>query len=94
LQHGALPLYGDLDRIFACLRTRTGCRSLRDRAITLEQALGRTVSFEEVAQALAQGFSQALNLELIEGSLSEYELHLAEELYRTRYTADEWNCRL
>lgn len=94
LQHGALPLYGDLDRIFACLRSSAGCRSLRDRAITLEQALGRAVSFEEVAQALAQGFSQALNLDLVENTLSEYELRLAEQLYHTRYTTDEWNCRV
>ncbi len=94
LQHGALPLYGDLDRIFACLRIETRCRSLHDRAITLEQALGRVVSFEEVAQALVQGFSQALNLTLVESTLSEYELHLAEQLYRTRYTTDEWNCRV
>jgi lipoate-protein ligase A len=101
LQHGALPLYGDLDRIFACLRrdesaaaSRTECCSLRDRAITLEQALGRAVSFEEVAKALAQGFSQALNLKLVEGTLSAYEERLAEQLYHTRYTTDEWNCRI
>ncbi|MCS7259955.1 MAG: lipoate--protein ligase family protein [Anaerolineae bacterium] len=94
LQHGALPLYGDLDRIFACLRTQAGCRSLRERAITLEQALGRAVSFEEVVQALRQGFSQALNLELVEDTLNAYEQHLAEQLYHTRYTTPEWNCRV
>ncbi len=105
LQHGALPLYGDLDRIFLCLRVeqtdnvgsvnRSGSQpSLRDRAITLEQALGRSVSFEEVARALAQGFAQALNLHLVEGVLSEYELRLTEQLYRTRYTTNEWNCRV
>ncbi len=105
LQHGALPLYGDLDRIFDCLRVgqpdgeaptdhHSSRPSLRDRAITLEQALGRSVSFEEVAWALAQGFAQALNLNLVEGALSEHELHLADQLYRTRYITDEWNRRV
>jgi len=106
LQHGALPLTGDLGRIFECLRPpeavadnpapRSAHRRdyLLARACTLEQALGRTVSFEEAAEALAQGFASALNLRLDPGDLTDYEQALAARLRRQRYTADEWNRRL
>jgi lipoate-protein ligase A len=99
LQHGALPLTGDLDRIFSCLSVPDGPSggargSLRSHALTLEEALRRTVSFEEVADALAAGFAGALNLRLETGSLTDHESRLAGEFYRTRYTNDEWNCRI
>jgi len=108
LQHGALPLTGDLDRIFACLRTEgssptgvaesTGqvarARSLRDHAVTLEQSLGRAVAFEAVAAALTQGFAQALNLHLEPGELDAYERALAQRLRASQYANDSWNRRV
>jgi lipoate-protein ligase A len=97
LQHGALPLIGDLDRIFGCLRpplSAAACPSLRAQALTLEQALRRPVTFDEVVTALVEGFAGALNLQLVPGPLNEHEQRLVEEFYRTRYTRDEWNCRV
>lgn len=108
LQHGTLPLTGDLDRIFACLRTTAEPitntappvgqsarpRSLRDYAVTLEQALGRAVSFEMAAAALAQGFAQALNLRLEVGELNDYELELIRQLRQSQYANDSWNRRV
>ena len=102
LQHGALPLTGDLDRIFACLRapqegagvTGTSRPSLHGHALTLEQALRRPVSFEEAADGLAEGFASALGLRLEAGQLTDHEQQRAEEFRRTRYTADSWNCRV
>jgi hypothetical protein len=35
-----------------------------------------------------------LNLQLVPGPLNEHEQRLVEEFYRTRYTRDEWNCRV
>jgi len=99
LQHGSLPLAGDVARILDFLRMPEGRREelkreLRERATSLERALGRAVSFEEATRALAEGFAQALNLRLVPGGLSERELALAEELRRERYAAREWNFRL
>ncbi len=98
LQHGTLPLTGDLDRIFACLNV-TGLSpsrktSLLDSACTLEQALGRIVSFEEAVGALVQGFASALNLRLEPGDLTDYERSLAERLRREQYASDDWNRRI
>jgi lipoate-protein ligase A len=104
LQHGALPLTGDLDRIFACLSAAqdgsAGAdgaprpESLRGYAGTLEQALGRPVAFEEAAAALAWGFEHALNLRLEAGDLTDYERGLVDRLCRTQYANLEWNRRV
>jgi len=104
LQHGSLPLVGDLDGIFGCLRVsgdesrtsppRAQRSSLRPYACTLEQALERSVSFDEAAAALAQGFGNALNLRLEPGELTEHERVLTDHLYQTRYGNEEWNRRV
>jgi len=99
LQHGSLPLEGDIARIFDFLRVPSEEKrgelkqELRARATSLELALGYSVPFEEVARHLAIGFAQALNLRLIPGRLSEHELALAEKLRREKYAAREWNFR-
>jgi lipoate-protein ligase A len=106
LQHGTLPLTGDLSRILACLHIaepvsdqahpvpNRGRDWLSARACTLEQALGREVSFDEAARVLAGGFASALNLGLETGQLSEDERTLAEQLRRERYASDDWNRRI
>ena len=107
LQHGTLPLTGDLARIVNCLHTGEAVLAapvldqhlpqqalLLARACTLEQAMGRTVSFEEAADALAQGFAGALNLRLEPDDLTGYERSLAERLRREQYTSDDWNRRI
>jgi lipoate-protein ligase A len=94
LQHGALPLGGDVARLCDVLalpvRERTRLQAqLRRRAVTLGEALGRRVSFEEARRALATGFAQALNLTLQPGELSSDE-RAAMVLLREKYVKDEW----
>jgi len=96
LQHGALPLTGDVTRLVGYLRLPDGDRAalraeLGRRAITLEEALGRAVPVSEVAQALAQGFAEALNLHLEPGPLTGQEQALARQLREEKYAADGWN---
>jgi lipoate-protein ligase A len=94
LQHGALPLEGDVARLCDVLalpdRERTRLQAeLRRRAVTLGEALGRRVSFEEARRALATGFAQALNLTLQPGELSSDE-RAAMVLLREKHLEDEW----
>lgn len=99
LQHGSLPLEGDIARIFDFLKVSSEERreeskqELRARATSLELALGYSVPFDEAARHLASGFARALNLRLIPGQLSEHELALAEKLRREKYATREWNFR-
>ena len=98
LQHGTLPLYGDLTRIvdylvFTNEAKRIRKRSLHNRALTLEESLGRVLPFRRVAAALAEGMAEALNLKLEPGELTDRERTLAAELRRTRYADASWTAR-
>lgn len=96
LQHGSLPLYGDLTRITQALlfpdhtaRQRAAERLL-NRATTAELALGQILSWEEAACAIRTAFEQSLNLDLIQSELTSNELHRAEQLYREKYANPAW----
>jgi lipoyl(octanoyl) transferase len=85
LQHGSLPLVGDIARVADYLRFESAAarESLRAhlgaRATTLRDALGRTVTFAAAADALRAGFAAALNLDLALGALTPGELRAARQ---------------
>ena len=94
LQHGALPLEGDVSRLVDVLALSEPDRgALRDkllvRAIALDEVVGRVVPFDEAVEALTRGFCRALNLEFTSGGLSRFEREAAEGLM-SRYSGDEW----
>ncbi|MEZ4771304.1 MAG: biotin/lipoate A/B protein ligase family protein [Caldilineales bacterium] len=99
LQHGTLPLTGDIARLVDVLAlddeaARPALRAdLLNRATTVESVLGRPVGFEEAADAIRAGFAEALGIDLVSGSLTEEELTLARELERDVYGAPVWNER-
>ncbi|HKZ55573.1 MAG TPA: lipoate--protein ligase family protein [Anaerolineales bacterium] len=98
LQHGSLPLQGDLGRIALCLRfpdeqdREEAMRRVRSRADTVAGRLGRTVSWEEAAEAMAEGFGQSLEIDFVPGEPTEEELRMAREK-RSQHSAawDESN---
>lgn len=96
LQHGALPLFGDVTRIcdalsFASPAEQDQSRArLRSRALTLEQAFGRPVEPQKVIEALARGFENALNLTFQPAGLTDAETERAEELRASKYATSEW----
>ncbi|MEK7807907.1 MAG: lipoate--protein ligase family protein [Chloroflexota bacterium] len=100
LQHGSLPLTGDIARICDVLKfeneeAREKAKDrLRGRAITLEGTLGRAVPYQTVAQALAQGFVEKLNLKLIEGKLTEKEIEEAKEIKEKKYQTQDSSLRV
>lgn len=79
LQHGSLPLTGDIGRIVDYLRfdpddeRETLRRHLHERATTLSAVLGRDVPFAEAAEAMRSGFADALNIQLEPGELTSGE---------------------
>ena len=57
LQHGALPLRGDLARILQVLaRPDTTPERIHRRAATLGELLGREIPWQEAAEAVCRGF--------------------------------------
>lgn len=100
LQHGSLPLTGDLTRICQALvfenESARGLASQRllERATTVESALGRGVSWEAAAQAFIHAFEAQLGLSLKNGELSESESKRAEELVHEKYDHPSWTERV
>jgi len=99
LQHGALPLSGDLTRITQVLvfpdeATRQAAASrLLSRATTAEQVLGAPLSWEAAAEAFIYAFQEALNLQLSPVALSSQELSRAEELVIEKFNHPAWTDR-
>lgn len=98
LQHGSLPLQGDIARIVSFLAlAQSQHNALRQaveaRACTLEEVLGRKVPFAEAARALADGFSASLNIALVEEDITSAERARAAQLRRARYAAACWTER-
>jgi lipoyl(octanoyl) transferase len=100
LQHGTLPLVGDLARITEALvfpdeatRAEAG-RRLLARATTAESALGISVSWGDAAQAFRRAFEQELDLRFDERGLSESERERAAELVGRKYEHPDWMKRV
>lgn len=96
LQHGSLPLTGDLARICQALvfeneetRENAAQRLLRS-ATTVESALGRAVTWETAAQAFIHAFEAQLGLCFERGELSDFEWKRAEELVGEKYDHPSW----
>ena len=104
LQHGSLPLTGDLGRLIDVLALPDGERAalrneLTARAVTLADALGvmpdaPQAQFATVAHALREGFAATLNLTLDAGQFTPAEVRRAAELIRELFANPEWTNRL
>jgi lipoate-protein ligase A len=100
LQHGSLPLTGDLTRICQALvfeseemRENAAQRLLRS-ATTVEFARGAEVTWEQAAEAFLQAFEEKLGLRFEKGELSDSELKRADELVREKYDHPSWTARV
>lgn len=100
LQHGSLPLTGDLTRICQALvfaseeaRQNAAQRLLRS-ATTVEAARGGAVTWERAAGAFIQAFEEKLGLCFEKGALLESELKRADELVREKYNHPSWTERV
>ena len=96
LQHGSLPLSGDLTRITDALvypnaeARRQAAQRLGARATSVECALGRVVTWQEAVAAVVRGFEEALGLRFTRSELSETEIHRAHALVQEKYGNPDW----
>jgi lipoate-protein ligase A len=99
LQHGSLPLSGDLTRICNALvfkdepARENAAKRLLSRATTVESVLGQTVDWETAAQAFVRGFETQLGIRFERADLSPSELSRAEELINEKYSHASWTER-
>jgi lipoate-protein ligase A len=99
LQHGSLPLSGDLTRICDALvfenesARQHAKERLLARATTVKSALGAETSWEGAAQAFVQGFEAELGIRFEKGELSKSEIQRADELVKEKYAHPSWTER-
>jgi len=99
LQHGSLPLTGDLTRICQALvfenesAREEASQRLLSRAATVESALGRAVSWETAAEAFVHAFESQLGLTFEQGELSASESKRTDELVAEKYDHPSWTER-
>ena len=86
LQHGSLPLTGDISRAVNYLTFPDEAaredlrRHLSEQATTATVAAQRDISFAEAAQALVTGFTATLGIDLVPDRLSAVEFSRAASL--------------
>ncbi|HZW83257.1 MAG TPA: lipoate--protein ligase family protein [Candidatus Deferrimicrobium sp.] len=97
LQHGSIIRELDVEQLFAVLhfpKSEIRARmkeAFKNKACSLQEVAGRSLTDQEIIQAMGQGFAEGLGIDLVTGSLSKRELELAEELELNKYNSVEWN---
>jgi lipoyl(octanoyl) transferase len=100
LQHGSLPLKGDLSRIIQVLKYNsikeidTAKEKLLDHATNLESILGVEVTWLQAAKSISEAFASVLNVSLIQDNFSKNEMMVAQDLVKNKYASREWNFRI
>lgn len=96
LQHGSLPLYGDLARITQVLAyddedaRENATERLHRRATTVAEILHRQITWEIAAQAFISSFTEVFNIKLIQSDLTPKEIRRTHELVKAKYSDCQW----
>lgn len=100
LQHGSLPLVGDLARIIQVLKFNSlvdqtsASQRLLDHAVTAEEILGFPPTFQQAAEALISAFTEQLHIQLVPSTPSEVEISRACALEAEKYANSAWTFRI
>jgi lipoate-protein ligase A len=97
LQHGTFMMDIDHTKMFTYLKvpwakTLNDVLAVSKRKLTsARQELDSNFSTQEACHALVKGFEKALNIQLVEARLTEYEQSLAKKYRKERFVTEEWN---
>ena len=93
LQHGSLPLTGDIGRVCQYLIDAPAPEAVRAHAATLQEIVERSVSWDKAAQAYQSAFAETLDIQFALTLLSTEEHNTTSELVANKYGNDAWNRR-
>lgn len=97
LQHGSLPFTMDTDMLFDLFQFSSDERRERQKAafskkaITMNEASGKNISYDMAVDAFTKGFQKALNLEFIPLELTDAQWDQVYALAESKYQTEEWN---
>lgn len=97
LQHGAILLDLEEDKMFDLFNFRDPAErekmqaNFKNKAVTINQLIGRKISLEQAVTAFKSGFEKGLNVDLQEFVLDEPQKSEIQEIAKNRYQSDDWN---
>jgi lipoate-protein ligase A len=97
LQQGTILLAVDVARLFSVLKppprqTREeAIAQVSQRLISIEEARGKPVGFEEAELAFTGAFAEHFQVNLLEEELSPAEVTFTEQFVRDKYANPAWN---
>jgi len=96
LQHGSLPLGGDLTRITKVLRypseqdREAAAKTLLEKGQTVAGVLGEDVPWEQAARIFVNSFQEVLNLDLRTSELTPSERQNRDTLLQEKFGNPSW----
>jgi lipoate-protein ligase A len=97
LQHGTILREVDPSLMFSLLKVPSEkirdkmIATVKERVTSIKAYLGRDMDFDEIKRALKEGFEKALDIRLINGQPTDFEVSLAEKLKKEKYSSKKWN---
>ena len=98
-QHGTILRKVDPALMFKVLKVPSEkirdklIKSVEERVTSINDVLGRDVSFRELKDALIKGFEDSLGIKLMPGSITDFEEDVAQRLKVEKYASRKWNFR-
>ncbi|MCY4019756.1 MAG: lipoate--protein ligase family protein [Chloroflexi bacterium] len=99
LQHGTIPICGDVGRICDVLsferdeERESQRQSVRERAVTLESTMASPPSWDDVADAMTSGVEQAYGCDILCQELSGDEIDRVETLMTEQFGNHDWTVK-
>lgn len=97
LQHGSMLMDFDYEKnsiLFNSINAMDSIHNLQKRITSLKNELNKTVNYKDFADAIKSGFKENFNFDMVDDSLTNEELKLAEKLRKEKYLTEEWNHKL
>ena len=100
LQHGSLPLQGELGRICLALKyadehdRKQALEKVSQHAVTVEHVLGETLTWNDAAKHLTKGIEESLQLNFTQDDPSQQEISRSNEILEERYSDADWTQRI
>ncbi|QEY19410.1 lipoate--protein ligase family protein [Psychrobacillus sp. AK 1817] len=99
LQHGAILLDLDDEKLVQTFKFSTDearekvKKSINQKAVAINKLLQKPIPIDICKVAFRDGFSEALNVELVPFSLNDKQIEYVKTLEKRRYANDEWNLK-
>lgn len=96
LQHGTILLDVDVKKMFSVLRVPDEkikdkiIKAVEDRVTSINLESKKNISIDDLQKAIVKGFEVVFEIEFYEDDLTFEEKKIAQYLYETKYSTDEW----